>query len=268
MCFGALLYFNKSCTFMINNTFSYKCRTVWTKLGGTTTKNKLINSPEGLDNRVDVDTNTQLFCFMDSNCDSLFKNKTKTKTASANSGKMTYIFVLSQCNCPALLLIFFFNLIKMKQGKLMYLCNMLMVLDSKISYGQDEIIPLILYPVPLGDCSSLKWVFTCPIKCPVLIILIILDCINYYLFTILDCMGLQLWVQQNIFMKLEFYKLRVGYACVQKSCQAISVFCTHSGSKGIYFKIKFYRLIKFQKAFYYALWQVVVYGCLGMHVTA
>lgn len=74
----------------------------------------------------------------------------------------------------------------------MYLCNMLMVLDSKISYGQDEIIPLILYPVLLGACSSHKRVFLCPVKCSILIILIILDCINYYLFTILDCMDLQL----------------------------------------------------------------------------
>lgn len=74
----------------------------------------------------------------------------------------------------------------------MYLCNMLMVLDSKISYGRDEIIPSILYPVLLGDCSSHKRVFICPIKCSILIILIILDYINVYLFTILDCMGLQL----------------------------------------------------------------------------
>lgn len=70
----------------------------------------------------------------------------------------------------------------------MYLCNMLMVLDSKISYGQDVIIPLILYPVLLGDCSSHKQVLICSIKCSILIILIILDCIDYYLFTILDCM--------------------------------------------------------------------------------
>lgn len=123
----------------------------------------------------------------------LFKNKTKTETVSPNLGKMTYIFVLCQCNCPALLLFFLFiYLIKMKQGKLMYLCNMLMVLDSKISYGQDVIIPLILYPVLLGDCSSHKQVLICSIKCSILIILIILDCIDYYLFTILDCMGLQL----------------------------------------------------------------------------
>lgn len=58
-------------------------------------KSKLINSSECLENRVDIDTNTQLFCFMGSNCDSLFKNKTKTETVSTNSGKMTYIFVLS-----------------------------------------------------------------------------------------------------------------------------------------------------------------------------
>lgn len=28
-------------------------------------KSQLINSPDGLENRMDVDTNTQLICFMD-----------------------------------------------------------------------------------------------------------------------------------------------------------------------------------------------------------
>lgn len=179
---------------------------------------------------------------MGSNCNSPFKNKTKTKTVSSNSGKMTYIFALCATALPSCW--FFIYLIKMKEGKLMYLCNMLMVQDSKISYGQTEIIPLILYPVLLGDCSSHKRVFICPFKCSIFIILIILDCINYFLITILDCMGLQLWVQQNIFMQL-FYKLWVGYACVPMSCQATSVFCTYSGSTEIYFKIKFNSVIKF-----------------------